>query len=218
MLRGRRRPSPRSSSSRSSAPTASSSRPTATCRACARSATAHGILLIADEVMAGFGRTGRWFAVDHWDVVPDLITMAKGLTSAYLPLGAVGMRRHIADALPRQGLLRRPDLQLAPDGLRRGAGHDRGLRGGRADRARARDGRGDGAPSRETSQRATRPWARPATSACSASSSWSATARPYEPMAPYNGTSDEMGASPGSSARTASTRSCAGTRSSPTRR
>ena len=57
----------------------------------------YGILLIADEVMSGFGRTGRWFAVDHWDVVPDLITMAKGLTSAYVPLGAVGMRRKIAE-------------------------------------------------------------------------------------------------------------------------
>ena len=45
----------------------------------------HGILMIADEVMAGFGRTGKWFAVDHWNVVPDLITMAKGLTSAYVP-------------------------------------------------------------------------------------------------------------------------------------
>jgi taurine--2-oxoglutarate transaminase len=52
----------------------------------------HGILLVADEVMCGFGRTGRWFAVDHWGVVPDLMTMAKGLTSAYVPLGAVGMR------------------------------------------------------------------------------------------------------------------------------
>ncbi|CAN5545583.1 aspartate aminotransferase family protein [soil metagenome] len=57
----------------------------------------HGILMVADEVMAGFGRTGRWFAVDHWGVVPDLMTMAKGLTSSYLPLGAVAMRRHIAD-------------------------------------------------------------------------------------------------------------------------
>ena len=56
----------------------------------------HGILLIADEVMSGFGRTGEWFAVDHWKVVPDLITMAKGLTSSYLPLGAVGVRQHIA--------------------------------------------------------------------------------------------------------------------------
>lgn len=58
--------------------------------------TRHGILMIADEVMSGFGRTGEWFAVDHWKVVPDLLTMAKGLTSSYLPLGAVGIRRHIA--------------------------------------------------------------------------------------------------------------------------
>ena len=57
----------------------------------------YGILMIADEVMAGFGRTGKWFSVDHWNVVPDIITMAKGLTSAYVQLGAVGMRRKIAD-------------------------------------------------------------------------------------------------------------------------
>ncbi|MGH9145984.1 MAG: aminotransferase class III-fold pyridoxal phosphate-dependent enzyme [Vicinamibacterales bacterium] len=57
----------------------------------------HGILLIADEVMSGFGRTGAWFAVDHWQVVPDLLTMAKGLTSAYVQLGAVGLRQKIAD-------------------------------------------------------------------------------------------------------------------------
>jgi taurine--2-oxoglutarate transaminase len=53
--------------------------------------------MVCDEVMAGFGRTGEWFAVNHWNVVPDLMTMAKGLTSAYLPLGAVGMRRTIAN-------------------------------------------------------------------------------------------------------------------------
>jgi taurine--2-oxoglutarate transaminase len=58
----------------------------------------HGILMVADEVMAGFGRTGRWFGVDHWGVVPDLMTVAKGLTSSYLPLGAVAMRRPIAEA------------------------------------------------------------------------------------------------------------------------
>ena len=57
----------------------------------------YGILLIADEVMSGFGRTGQWFAVDNWHVVPDLMTMAKGLTSAYAPLGAVAMRPEIAD-------------------------------------------------------------------------------------------------------------------------
>jgi taurine--2-oxoglutarate transaminase len=57
----------------------------------------YGIMLIADEVMAGFGRTGRWFAVDHWGVVPDLLTMAKGLTSSYLPLGAVAMSDRVAE-------------------------------------------------------------------------------------------------------------------------
>lgn len=56
----------------------------------------YGILLIADEVMSGFGRTGRWFAVEHYDVVPDLITCAKGLTSSYVPLGAVGLRPQVA--------------------------------------------------------------------------------------------------------------------------
>src|SRR6266508_2110634 len=58
----------------------------------------YDILMVADEVMAGFGRTGRWFAINHWDTVPDLMTMAKGLTSSYIPLGAVAMRRRIADA------------------------------------------------------------------------------------------------------------------------
>lgn len=57
----------------------------------------YGILMICDEVMSGFGRTGAWFAIEHWDVVPDIITMAKGLTSAYVQLGAVGMRQKIAD-------------------------------------------------------------------------------------------------------------------------
>ena len=56
----------------------------------------HGILLIADEVMSGFGRTGAWFAVNHLGVVPDILTMAKGLTSSYVPLGAVAVRHEIA--------------------------------------------------------------------------------------------------------------------------
>jgi len=58
----------------------------------------YGIVMICDEVMSGFGRTGKWFAVEHWDVVPDIITMAKGLTSAYAPLGAVAMKPEIAEA------------------------------------------------------------------------------------------------------------------------
>jgi len=58
----------------------------------------YGIVMICDEVMSGFGRTGKWFAVEHWDVTPDIITMAKGLTSAYAPLGAVAMKPEIAAA------------------------------------------------------------------------------------------------------------------------
>ncbi len=57
----------------------------------------YGILMVCDEIMSGFGRTGAWFAVDHWKVVPDIITMAKGLTSSYVPLGAVGMRPRVAE-------------------------------------------------------------------------------------------------------------------------
>jgi taurine--2-oxoglutarate transaminase len=57
----------------------------------------HGILLVLDEVMAGFGRTGRWFACENWDVVPDIITVAKGINSGYVPLGAMIFRRPLAD-------------------------------------------------------------------------------------------------------------------------
>lgn len=56
----------------------------------------YDILLISDEVMSGFGRTGAWFAVDNWGVIPDIMTMAKGLTSGYLPLGAVVVSDPIA--------------------------------------------------------------------------------------------------------------------------
>ena len=57
----------------------------------------YGILLIADEVMAGFGRTGKWFAVDNWDVVPDILTLAKGINSGYVPLGAMVVSPALAD-------------------------------------------------------------------------------------------------------------------------
>ncbi|MFH1138512.1 MAG: aminotransferase class III-fold pyridoxal phosphate-dependent enzyme [Pseudomonadota bacterium] len=62
----------------------------------------YGVLLIADEVMSGFGRTGKWFAMDHWNVVPDIMTMAKGLTSGYFPLGATVVRKHIGDKFKEQ--------------------------------------------------------------------------------------------------------------------
>jgi taurine---2-oxoglutarate transaminase len=57
----------------------------------------HGILLICDEVMAGFGRTGKWFACENWDVVPDILSVAKGINSGYVPLGAMIVRQQIAD-------------------------------------------------------------------------------------------------------------------------
>src|SRR5215470_17743585 len=59
----------------------------------------YGILLITDEVMAGWGRTGRWFGVDNWGVVPDIITTAKGINSGYVPLGAMTVRDHVYDAI-----------------------------------------------------------------------------------------------------------------------
>ena len=62
----------------------------------------YGVLMITDEVMSGFGRTGKWFAIDHWDVVPDIMTMAKGITCGYVPLGATVVRKHIADRFKEQ--------------------------------------------------------------------------------------------------------------------
>jgi taurine--2-oxoglutarate transaminase len=57
----------------------------------------HDVLLIADEVMSGWGRTGKWFAVDHWNVKPDILTTAKGITTAYMPLGLCATSKKIAD-------------------------------------------------------------------------------------------------------------------------
>ena len=68
--------------------------------ACARSATSYGVLLIVDEVITGFGRTGAWFASEHYGIEPDIMTMAKALTAGYMPMGAVIARPEIVDALP----------------------------------------------------------------------------------------------------------------------
>ncbi len=57
----------------------------------------YGMLLIFDEIMTGFGRTGEWFAANHWDVVPDIMTLSKGINSGYLPLGAVMITDRIAE-------------------------------------------------------------------------------------------------------------------------
>jgi adenosylmethionine-8-amino-7-oxononanoate aminotransferase len=58
----------------------------------------YGVLLISDEVICGFGRTGRMFAVEHWDIVPDIIALAKGIVSTYLPIAATVVKKEIADA------------------------------------------------------------------------------------------------------------------------
>ncbi len=63
----------------------------------------HGVLLIMDEVMTGFGRTGRWFGGDHWDVRPDILVAAKGASSGYWPLGFVAAAGHVADTLLAPG-------------------------------------------------------------------------------------------------------------------
>ena len=68
----------------------------------------YGCLLVADEVINGFGRTGKMFASEHWGVTPDLMTVAKGLTSGYIPMGGAIARKPIADAFvgsPRSGLM-----------------------------------------------------------------------------------------------------------------
>ena len=87
-----RRPSPPSSRSPSPSPRASPSPHPSTGRCSATSATATAFLLIADEVITGWGRTGRWFGIEHWNVVPDMMTMAKGITSGYFPVGACVVR------------------------------------------------------------------------------------------------------------------------------
>jgi 4-aminobutyrate aminotransferase-like enzyme len=57
-----------------------------------------GALMILDEAQTGIGRSGKWFAIEHWDVVPDMITMAKGITSGYFPVGACAVRENIHEA------------------------------------------------------------------------------------------------------------------------
>jgi putrescine aminotransferase len=59
----------------------------------------HGILLILDEVITGFGRTGKWFGMEHWDIHPDLVSIAKGITSGYLPLGGVAVSRSVYETI-----------------------------------------------------------------------------------------------------------------------
>src|SRR5215203_829447 len=153
----------------------------------------HGILLIADEVMSGFGRTGKWFALDHWGVVPDLMTMAKGLTSAYVQLGAVGMRRAVARAFEERPF---------PGGLTYNS-HPLGCAAALAtikvyeDEGLVENARHMGISLRERMQAMER--RHPSVGATRSIGLFGLfelirNRATYEPMAPFNGTSDEMSA------------------------
>ena len=139
----------------------------------------YGIILILDEVMCGFGRTGRWFAFEGYDVVPDLITFAKGVNSGYVPVGGV----IISDAISATF-----DDRVFPGGLTysghpagRGIHHrlDRrdGVRGHRRERPPDRRRRRS-APGSQNWPSGIRSSARCAARACSGRSSWSPTVRP----------------------------------------
>jgi hypothetical protein len=65
----------------------------------------YGVLVIADEVMTGFGRTGRWFGVDHWDVRPDILTAGKGTTSGYVPFGFAACTGEVYEAVAAKGFV-----------------------------------------------------------------------------------------------------------------
>ena len=138
--------------------------------------TRYGIVMIADEVMCGFGRTGEWFAVNHWDVVPDLLTAAKGLTSSYLPLGAVAISpaiaAHFEDNVFAGGLTYNSHPLSCAAAL---AAIER-AGGGRPGRQREAAGAGRCAGTTRSWRPRTRASGCIATSGCSASSSWSRTA------------------------------------------
>ena len=101
----------------------------------------HGILLIFDEVMAGFGRTGRWFACENWDVVPDILTMAKGINSGYVPLGAMTVSEPISEWLRDKFLAGGLTYSGHPLACAVGGRVDRGLPRGGHRRERGRAGR-----------------------------------------------------------------------------
>ena len=148
--------------------------------------------MVADEVMAGFGRTGRWFAVDHWDVVPDLMTMAKGLTARTCRSARWAMRHQIAEAFETKMFYGGLTYSSHPVSAGRRAGHDRRVRGGRPDRATLR---GSGAVCASTTSASP-----PSTRRVGATRNLGLfgildlvrSRDPWTPLTPFNGTSDEM--------------------------
>ena len=86
----------------------------------------NGVLLVCDEVMSGWFRTGKTFAIEHWDVLPDILTTAKGASAAYTPVAITASTQEVADFLRRRSFLPRPHLCLScPGGLRHSGGNCR---------------------------------------------------------------------------------------------
>jgi len=101
----------------------------------------HGILLILDEVLTGFGRTGRWFGIDHYDARPDLMALGKGITSGHAPLGAVAVSREVASHFDEEMLVTGMTHSAHPVSLAAALGNLAALReGGLVERAAALGG------------------------------------------------------------------------------
>ena len=150
----------------------------------------HGILLITDEVMAGFGRTGKWFGVDNWDVVPDILTVAKGINSGYVPLGAMIIREPIARWVRDKYFAGGLTYSGPPARLRVGGRLDRGLPGGGDRRAGGGVGRALPRARSASSRTGTRRSATSAGSAASGGSSSSASRETKEMLVPFNATGE----------------------------
>ena len=134
----------------------------------------HGIMMICDEVMAGFGRCGEWFAFDHWDITPDLVAFAKGVNSGYVPLGGVIIKQADRRHVPRPRVPGRPHLLRSSVGVRERRRQHQHLQGRGHRRARPPSGRRHHRPRRSRiSPPATRAWATCAASASSGRSNWS---------------------------------------------
>ena len=133
----------------------------------------HGIVMICDEVMAGFGRCGEWFAFQKWGVQPDLVCFAKGVNSGYLPLGGVVISRKIADTFRDRPFPGGLTYSRSPAGVCLGGRQHQHLQGGGHHRARplARHRRAS-PPGSRSCRPTTRASATSAASACSGRSSW----------------------------------------------
>ena len=178
-------PWPRSSPSRSSAPRSPRSCPPdgywpAIAEVCRR----HGVLLVADEVMTGFGRTGRWFGLDHWGVRPDILVAAKGATSGYWPFGFVAASGAVHDAVtaPAAGFVHGFTYSHHVVGAAVAARGPPDPRGRVARRGERGEGRPAPRPARRAARRPSRTSARSAAAGCWSGSSSSPTARPAQPF------------------------------------